>query len=107
MIISARETELRQLRKSNTEFEEQNAILSKHIEKMKSAIDKLEVETVQQRNNNVALEHHLSNLRQTLAHSFSSVRLPGKQSVFYHESMELILKWIHSLVQLLVYLLCY
>ena len=39
----AREAELRQLRKQNTEYEEQNAILSKHIENMKAAIDKLEV----------------------------------------------------------------
>ncbi|CAG2178688.1 unnamed protein product, partial [Oppiella nova] len=42
-----REQELRSLRKLNTEYEEQNAILSKHIDNMKSAIEKLEVEAVQ------------------------------------------------------------
>ena len=47
----ARETELRQLRKQNTEYEEQNAILSKHIENMKSAIDKLEVRSYQSHQN--------------------------------------------------------
>ena len=34
-MIIAREGELRQLRKQTTELEEQNAILSKHIENMK------------------------------------------------------------------------
>src|SRR5215471_10117226 len=59
IIVAAREAELRQLRKSNTDYEQQNAILQKHIENMKAAVEKLEVETVQQRNNNVALQQHL------------------------------------------------
>ena len=41
------------------EFEEQNAILQKHVENMKSAISKLEHETGQQQDNNEALEKHL------------------------------------------------
>ncbi len=73
----AREAELRQLRKQNTEYEEQNAILSKHIENMKQAIEKLEVEAVQQRSNNIALQQHLDGLRTTLTANFSSVALPG------------------------------
>lgn len=73
-----REAELRQLRKQNTEYEEQNAILSKHIENMKQAIEKLEVEAVQQRSNNLALQHHLDALRSTLTANFAAVPLPGK-----------------------------
>lgn len=73
-----REAELRQLRKSNTDYEQQNSILQKHIENMKTAIEKLETETSQQRNNNVALQQHLDHLRTTLTTNFSSVRLPGK-----------------------------
>ena len=75
--ISAREGELRQLRKQNTEYEEQNAILSKHIENMKQAIEKLEVEAVRQRSNNMALQQHLDGLRTMLTTNFSSVPLPG------------------------------
>ncbi|KAG0420133.1 hypothetical protein HPB47_003664 [Ixodes persulcatus] len=71
------EAELRQLRKSNTEYEEQNAILSKHIDTMKAAIEKLEVETVQQKNNNLALQQHLTGLRSTLTTSFCNLPLPG------------------------------
>lgn len=73
---------MRQLRKSNTEYEEQNAILCKHIDNMKNAIEKLEVETLQQRNNNLALQQHLDNLRATLAASFASLPLPGKEMLF-------------------------
>lgn len=72
-----REAELRQLRKSNIDYEQQNSILQKHIENMKTAIDKLESETLQQRNNNAALQQHLEDLRKTLTNNFSSVRLPG------------------------------
>lgn len=43
-----RDAELRQLRKVNTDYEQQNAILQKHIENMKGAITKLESEITQQ-----------------------------------------------------------
>lgn len=76
--ILAREGELRQLRKQTTELEEQNAILSKHIESMKHAIEKLEIEAVQQRSTNMALQGHLDNLRTTLTDNFNSVPLPGE-----------------------------
>lgn len=72
-----REQELRQLRKLNTEYEEQNAILSKHIDNMKSAIEKLEVESVQQNNNNIALNQHLTQLRSHLVKSFAHISVPG------------------------------
>ena len=77
-----REAELRQLRKQNTEYEEQNAILSKHIENMKAAIEKLNVEAVQQRSNNDALQQHLITLRSTLANNFANVPLPGTWCFF-------------------------
>ena len=66
----ARELELKQLRKQTGEFEEQNAVLGKHIESMKSAITKLEVETVQQRQSNAALQHQLDQLRQLVVTHF-------------------------------------
>ncbi|XP_054155727.1 high mobility group protein 20A-like isoform X2 [Oppia nitens] len=76
-----REHELRQLRKLNTEYEEQNAILSKHIDNMKSAIEKLESETVQQRSNIQQIGQHLNQLRQTLVKSFAAVGMPGTGDV--------------------------
>lgn len=72
------DAELRQLRKSNTDYEQQNAILQKHIESMKGAIEKLESEIMQQRKNNSSLQQHLDHLRTTLANGFSGVKLPGQ-----------------------------
>nr|KAG5692124.1 hypothetical protein BaRGS_014287 [Batillaria attramentaria] len=72
-----RDSELRQLRKQTTELEEQNAILSKHIDNMKQAIERLEVDAIQQRSTNVALQGHLDSIRNTLTQRFASLPLPG------------------------------
>lgn len=45
---------------------------------MKHAIEKLEIEAVQQRSTNMALQGHLDNLRTTLTDNFNSVPLPGE-----------------------------
>ena len=65
-LIVAREGELRQLRKQTTELEEQNAILRKHIDSMKHAIEKLELEAVQQRSTNMALQGHIDHIGLTV-----------------------------------------
>ena len=46
---------------------------------MKHAIEKLEVEAVQQRSTNMALQGHLDNLRTTLTENFNTVPLPGEK----------------------------
>ncbi|XP_071488338.1 high mobility group protein 20A-like [Diadema antillarum] len=94
----ARENELRQLRKSTTEYEEQNAILQKHIDKMKEAIDKLEAETVQQRNTNVALQSHLQQLRATLTANFAGVPLPGSNEVPSLTTVDSYMTKLHQLI---------
>ncbi|NWI71036.1 HM20A protein, partial [Todus mexicanus] len=73
----AREAELRQLRKSNMEFEERNAALQKHVESMRTAVEKLEVDVIQERSRNTVLQQHLETLRQALTTSFAGVPLPG------------------------------
>ncbi|XP_790476.3 high mobility group protein 20A [Strongylocentrotus purpuratus] len=93
-----RENELRQLRKSTTEYEEQNAILQKHIDKMKEAIDKLEAETVQQRNTNMALQSHLQQLRATLTASFAGVPLPGSNEVPSLTTVDSYMTKLHQLI---------
>ena len=79
----ARELELKQLRKQTGEFEEQNAVLGKHIESMKSAITKLEVETVQQRQSNAALQHQLDQLRQLVVTHFKVVSVIATVKTYY------------------------
>jgi predicted RNase H-like nuclease (RuvC/YqgF family) len=92
VLLVARESELRQLRKSNTDYEQQNAILQTHLENMQAAVDKLEVEVLQQRTNNAALRSHLEQLRATLTSSFTTLPLPGityirdgKKKIFFEE----------------------
>jgi len=94
----ARETELRQLRKQNTEFEEQNAILSKHIDNMKAAVEKLKVESVQQQHNNTALQQHLDLLRTTLTANFAHVPLPGTHEVPALDSIDNYMAKLHSII---------
>ncbi|CAB4011436.1 Hypothetical predicted protein [Paramuricea clavata] len=75
----SREAELRKLgdlRKANNDYEEQNAMLSKHIDNMKAAIDKLEEEVTKSREENKTLHCHLTNFRQMLSRSLAEVRLP-------------------------------
>lgn len=77
--MTGREAELRKLgdlRRANSDYEEQNAMLSKHIDNMKSAIDKLEEEVTKSREENKTLQSHLTNVRQMLARSLADVRLP-------------------------------
>lgn len=73
----AREAELRRLRKANVEFEEQNAVLQKHIANMYSAKERLEAELGQDEQRTQALQRHLLALKQTLVSSLSGVPLPG------------------------------
>ncbi|XP_052240582.1 high mobility group protein 20A-like isoform X1 [Dreissena polymorpha] len=94
----ARETELRQLRKQTTELEEQNAILGKHIDNMKQAIEKLQVEAIQQRNNNMALQGHLDALRQTLTANFGSIPLPGTNEIPTLETIDNYMARLHSVI---------
>uniref|UniRef100_A0A1A7Y2F4 High-mobility group 20B n=1 Tax=Iconisemion striatum TaxID=60296 RepID=A0A1A7Y2F4_9TELE len=73
----AREAELRRLRKANVEFEEQNAVLQRHINDMNNAKERLEAELGQDEKRTQALHQHLQAIKHTLVSSLSSVPLPG------------------------------
>ncbi|XP_075895606.1 SWI/SNF-related matrix-associated actin-dependent regulator of chromatin subfamily E member 1-related isoform X3 [Nelusetta ayraudi] len=73
----AREAELRRLRKANIEFEEQNAVLQRHIKDMYTAKERLEAELGMDEKKTQALHQHLLAIKQTLIASLSSVPLPG------------------------------
>lgn len=92
-----RETELRQLRKQMTEMEEQNAILQKHVDNMKSAIGKLETENSQQIENNSQLSKHLDALKQMLVNSFGKVVVPGQKEMITLDNVEAFIKRIHAM----------
>ncbi|EDV25719.1 uncharacterized protein TRIADDRAFT_23407, partial [Trichoplax adhaerens] len=94
----AREVELRQLRKSNADYEERNAILSKHIEQMKDALQKLESEAEQQRNHNILLENHLEDLRSSLVHCFTNIEIPGIDSPPSINTIDAYMSKLHEVI---------
>ncbi|XP_039294431.1 high mobility group protein 20A isoform X2 [Nilaparvata lugens] len=94
----AREAELRQLRKSNTDYEQQNAILQKHMENMRVAVRKLNAETEQQRSNNAALQQHLQQLRTTLTASFANIPLPGTNQLPTMQTIDNYMSKLHTLL---------
>jgi len=95
----ARENELRKLRKVNTEFEEQNAILSKHIENMKKGIDKLEGERKEQQSEINALQRHLAKLRQVISRSFIDIQIPGEADPITLESVDSFVAKLQQYIQ--------
>lgn len=94
-MFTAREAELRQLRKSNMEFEERNAALQKHVESMRTAVEKLEVDVIQERSRNTVLQQHLETLRQALTSSFAGVPLPGETVKFNCSCLYDVVSWEH------------
>uniref|UniRef100_A0A8D0L9Y8 High mobility group protein 20A n=1 Tax=Sphenodon punctatus TaxID=8508 RepID=A0A8D0L9Y8_SPHPU len=94
----AREAELRQLRKSNMEFEERNAALQKHVESMRTAVEKLEVDVIQERSRNTVLQQHLETLRQALASSFAGVPLPGSGETPTMDTIDSYMNRLHGII---------
>ncbi|XP_001505909.1 high mobility group protein 20A isoform X1 [Ornithorhynchus anatinus] len=94
----AREAELRQLRKSNMEFEERNAALQKHVESMRTAVEKLEVDVIQERSRNTVLQQHLETLRQALASSFAGVPLPGSGETPTVDTIDSYMNRLHNII---------
>ncbi|KAK0140428.1 High mobility group protein 20A [Merluccius polli] len=94
----AREAEMRQLRKTNMEYEERNAALQKHVENMRGAVERLEGDVTQERGRNGLLQQHLETLRQALASGFSSVPLPGSGETPTLDSVDSYMKKLHSIV---------
>ncbi|XP_037626903.1 SWI/SNF-related matrix-associated actin-dependent regulator of chromatin subfamily E member 1-related isoform X2 [Sebastes umbrosus] len=84
----AREAELRRLRKANIEFEEQNAVLQRHIKDMYSAKERLEAELGLDEKRTQALHQHLLAIKHTLVNSLSSVPLPGTGETASHVNLD-------------------
>ncbi|XP_075713885.1 high mobility group protein 20A isoform X2 [Rhinoderma darwinii] len=94
----AREAELRQLRKSNVEFEERNAALQKHVESMRSAVQRLEAELNQEQGRNTLLQQHLQNVRQALTHCLHTVPIPGTNETPTLETIDSYMSRLQSAV---------
>lgn len=62
--------ELRRLRRSNNDLEEENALLSKHNENLKGMLERLDRETKEQHSRNEKLREHLMSLKEMLTEAF-------------------------------------
>ena len=62
--------ELRRLRRSNNDLEEENALLSKHNENLKDMLERLDRETKEQYSRNEQLREHLMGLKKMLTEAF-------------------------------------
>ncbi|XP_063052839.1 high mobility group protein 20A [Engraulis encrasicolus] len=94
----SREAEMRQLRKTNMEYEERNAALQKHVESMRSAVERLEGDLMAERGRNGLLLQHLETLRQALTSSFSVVALPGSGETPTLDTIDTYMKRLHGLI---------
>ena len=101
-LAPGRDAELRKLgdvRKANDNYEEQNAMLSKHIDNMKAAIDKLEEEVTKSRDENTSLQCHLASFRHMLARSLSDVRIPQSEREPSEEGIEEFVEELYKLFE--------
>ncbi|XP_018620880.1 high mobility group protein 20A isoform X1 [Scleropages formosus] len=94
----AREAEMRQLRKTNMEYEERNAALQKHVESMRGAVERLEGDVMQERSRNSLLQQHLENLRQALASGLSGLPLPGSGETPTLDTIDSYMKKLHGII---------
>ncbi|TRY65153.1 hypothetical protein DNTS_002034 [Danionella cerebrum] len=94
----AREAEMRQLRKTSMEYEERNAALQKHVESMRSAVERLQGDVQHERSRNGLLQQHLDTLRSALTVNFSGVPLPGSGETPTLESIDSYMKKLHSII---------
>ncbi|XP_055841599.1 high mobility group protein 20A [Episyrphus balteatus] len=68
--------ELRSLRKSHVDFEQQNAVLEKHVENMKFGVEKMVNENDELQEKNRLLEMYLDKLKLKLSQALSGLAIP-------------------------------
>ena len=68
---------MRKLRQMSSNLEEENALLSRHVENMKCLVERVQKEVEKQESQNQKLQSHLQMMREVLASAFKDVTLPG------------------------------
>ncbi|XP_035439323.2 high mobility group protein 20A isoform X2 [Spodoptera frugiperda] len=92
-----RESELRQLRKANSDYEQQNAILQRHAEEVSGATAKLRVETAAAAERTAALLAHRRTLVAALVQALQLVAIPGGPTGATEQNIEEYLEKLQSL----------
>ncbi|XP_077976198.1 high mobility group protein 20A-like [Styela clava] len=94
----AKDAELRQLRKSNAEYEEQNTILQRHIKHLQNAITRLDSETQMQRQSNFKLQMKLHTIREMVVKMFKDMPLPESGMLPTMKTVDTYMKQVHQIL---------
>ena len=76
------------MRQSSANLEEENALLSRHVESMKLAVERVQKEVERQQNRNAKLQDHLVTLREVLATTFKDIPLPDTKETPTPENVD-------------------
>lgn len=74
------ESELKKLRKLNTDYEQQNAVLEKHVENVRNGITKTNTEIADIQSETEKLSRYLNMLKQKLAHQLRNLSIPDESN---------------------------
>lgn len=80
--------ELRTLRKSHADFEQQNAVLEKHVENMKFGVEKMLNENDELQEKNRLLEMYLDKLKLKLTQALSGLSIPTEPNGATFENID-------------------
>ena len=92
------ESQLRKLRQTSANLEEENALLSRHVENMKLAVEKVQNEVKNQEERNDLLQNHLTTLREVLAVTFKDISLPGTKETPTASSIDSYMTKLQSMI---------
>lgn len=92
------DAELRLLRKSNTDYEQQNSVLEKHVENMTNGVQKVQDETSALQQQNVAMQTYLIKLRRKLSTALGSLSIPTEPNGANVENIDKFMRDLHSMV---------
>ncbi|XP_055596988.1 high mobility group protein 20A [Uranotaenia lowii] len=93
------DSELRMLRKSNIDYEQQNSVLEKHVENMDNGIQKLENETNSLKSRNVTLQNYLQRLRTVLAGALSGLPIGSEVKGATVDNIDRYMGELHQMVK--------
>ncbi|XP_058463144.1 high mobility group protein 20A [Malaya genurostris] len=93
------DSELRMLRKSNIDYEQQNSVLEKHVENMDNGIQKLENETNSLKNRNLILKNHLDKLRSVLASALAALPIGNEKKGATVDNIDKYMSELHQMAK--------
>lgn len=91
------ETELKKIRKLNTDYEQQNAVLEKHVENVRAGISKTNSEIADIRSENQRLSSYLEMLRKKLATQLRNLAIPSEPNGANIQNID---KYMNDLVEM-------